>query len=138
MSQIALVQQTLNDVMPRADDMARAFYERLFELDPALKPLFTHDPAEQRRKFTEMLAIMIQSLDRLHTVLPDIHQLGLRHAEYGVRSEHYAIAGVALLGAIEATLGHRLSDEARAAWVEAYGLLTNAMQTAPYSPPSPV
>jgi hemoglobin-like flavoprotein len=130
LSHIALVQQTLIDVLPRADAMAQAFYQRLFELDPTLQSLFTHDPAEQRRKFTDMLATLVQGLDRLHTVLPEIHQLGLRHAQYGVKPEHYALAGVALLWAVERTLGQPLSEETRSAWIEAYDLLTTAMQAA--------
>lgn len=130
LTHIALVQQTLIDIMPQADSMAQAFYRRLFELDPSLQSLFTHDPVEQRRKFTDMLAALIQGLDRLHTILPEIHQLGLRHAQYGVKPEHYAIAGVALLWAVEHTLGRRLTEEARSAWVEAYDLITTAMQAA--------
>lgn len=134
MSDIALVQQSLIDVWPRADAMAQAFYRRLFELDPSLQSLFTYDPAEQRRKFTDMLATLVQGLDRLQTVLPEIHQMGLRHAQYGVKPEHYALAGVALLWALEHTLGHRLPEETRSAWIEAYDLLTTAMQ-APSLPP---
>lgn len=128
MTYIALVQQTLLAVLPQADAMAQAFYQRLFALDPTLQSLFTHDPAEQRRKFTDMLTTLIQGLDRLHTVLPEIHQLGFRHTGYGVQPEHYALAGVALLGAVEQVLDHPLSDDARAAWIEAYDLLTTAMQ----------
>jgi len=138
LTRIALVQQTLIDVLPQADAMAQAFYQRLLELDPALQSLFTHDPAEQRRKFTDMLATLIQGLDRLHTVLPEIHALGLRHAQYGVKPEHYALAGVALLGALEHTLGHRLPEDTRSAWIEAYELLTTAMQAAAPSSVSPV
>jgi nitric oxide dioxygenase len=129
LSHIALVQQSLIDVLPKSDTMARAFYRRLFELDPSLRSLFRHDPAEQRRKFTDMLVTLIQGLDRLNTVLPEIQQLGLRHAQYGVKPEHYALAGVALLWAMEHTLGHPLSQETRSAWIEAYELLTTAMQS---------
>ncbi len=120
MSNIALIQQTMIDILPRADAMAQTFYQRLFELDPTLRPLFTHDPAEQRRKFMDMLATLIRGLDRLHTILPEIHQLGLRHAQYGVRPEHYATAGAALLWAVEHTLDYPLTRETRAAWIEAY------------------
>jgi hemoglobin-like flavoprotein len=71
-------------------------------------------------------------------VLPEIRELGLRHVEYGVKPEHYALAGVALLGALEQTLGHRLPEQTRSAWIEAYELLTTAMQAAAPSSLSPV
>jgi hemoglobin-like flavoprotein len=134
LSTIVLLQQTLNDVLPQADALAQAFYQRLFELDPSLQFLFTHDPAEQRRKFMDMLASLIQGLDRLHTVLPEIYQLGLRHAQYGVKPEHYATAGVALLWALDQTLGQPMPEQTRSAWIEAYDLLTTAMQAAGSSP----
>ncbi len=133
LSHIALVQQTLTDILPQADAMAQAFYQRLFELDPSLRPLFTHDPVQQRRKFIDMLVTLILGLDRLDTVLPEIHNLGLRHAQYGVKPEHYATAGEALLWAVEHTLGHGLSEEGRSAWIEAYELLTTAMKAGSYS-----
>ena len=133
MSHIALVQQSLIDVLPKSDTMARAFYRRLFELDPSLRSLFRHDPAEQRRKFTDMLVTLIQGLDRLNTVLPEIHQLGLRHAQYGVKPGHYVLAREALLWALEHTLGQRLPEETRSAWIEVYDLLATAMQAAALS-----
>jgi hemoglobin-like flavoprotein len=128
LSHIALVQRTLIDVLPQADAMAQAFYQRLFELDPTLQPLFPDDPAEQRHEFTDKLATLVHGLDRLHTVLPEIHQLGRRYAQYGVKPEHYALAGVALLWALEHTLGEPLSEESRMAWIEAYDLLATALQ----------
>jgi len=128
LSHIALAQQVMIDIWPQADAAAQAFYQRLFEMDPSLRSLFTHEPAEQRRKFMDMLATLIAGLDRLHILLPEIHELGRRHADYGVKPEHYAVAGVALLGAVEQTLGHQLADDARSAWIQAYELLTNAMR----------
>ena len=125
---IALVEASFEKMVPIAEAAADLFYGRLFELDPTLQPLFTLDPAEQRRKFMEMLATLVQGLDRLHTVLPELHQLGRRHAQYGVKPEHYALAGVALLWALEHTLGEPLSEESRLAWIEAYDLLSTAMQ----------
>jgi len=137
LSHIALVQQTLIEVSPQADAMAQAFYQRLFELDPSLQSLFTHDWTGQRRKFTDTLTTLVQGLDRLHTVLPEIHQLGLRHVQYGVKPEHYATAGMALLWALEHSLGHPLPEETRSAWIEAYQLLTTAIQAGDFSPASP-
>ena len=134
MSHIALAQQVMIDILPQSDAAAQAFYQRLFELDPSLRTLFTHDPTEQRRKFMDMLATLMAGLDRLHTLLPELHELGRRHADYGVRPEHYAVAGVALLGAVEQTLGHQLSDDARSAWIQAYELLTNAMKVSGLPP----
>jgi hypothetical protein len=67
--QIALVQATWQQVAPIAGTAARLFYERLFELEPALRPLFGRtDMHEQRRKLMQMLALAVAALDRLETL----------------------------------------------------------------------
>jgi hemoglobin-like flavoprotein len=48
--QIHLIRQTFALVAPHADAAASAFYKRLFELDPSLRPLFRPDLTEQGHK----------------------------------------------------------------------------------------
>ena len=45
--QIALVQTSFDLILPIADTAAALFYEQLFTLDPALRPLFSGDMPEQ-------------------------------------------------------------------------------------------
>ena len=40
---------------PIAADAAELFYQRLFILDPSLRPLFKNDLEEQKRKLMQML-----------------------------------------------------------------------------------
>ena len=52
-SDVALVQSSWDQVLPIADTAAKLFYGRLFEIDPALKPLFSQtDMVEQRKKLS--------------------------------------------------------------------------------------
>ena len=48
--QIALVQQSFTIAAPQAQQIASCFYQRLFELDPTLRRLFTGDMREQEDK----------------------------------------------------------------------------------------
>ena len=48
--QVTLVRETWAQVVPIADKAAGLFYGKLFELDPALKPLFKGDMTEQGQK----------------------------------------------------------------------------------------
>jgi hypothetical protein len=48
--QKVLVQTTFARIAPSADEAAAMFYERLFELDSTLRPLFKGDLREQGRK----------------------------------------------------------------------------------------
>ena len=53
--------------------------------------------------------------------------LGRRHAGYGVREEHYATVGAALLWTLEQGLGDTFTTPVRDAWATAYGTLASVM-----------
>ena len=114
-------------VVPMADEAAQLFYARLFELDPSLRPLFHSDPSVQRQKLMEALGHVVACAGRPNELLPMLSTLGERHVHYGVRVEHYARAGEALLWTLDEGLGLLHSREARDAWVAAYELVATAM-----------
>jgi len=60
--QIALVQQTFALAAPRANEVAACFYQRLFDLDPTLRPLFTGDLKQQGEKLMTVLAFAVRGL----------------------------------------------------------------------------
>ena len=95
--QIELVQRTFTLAAPMADEIANHFYQRLFELDPALRPLFHGDIQQQGSKLMTMLAVAVRGLDRPETILEPVRRLGERHSGYGVQPHHYATVGQALL-----------------------------------------
>ena len=128
--QIELVQTSFVDVLPIADTAAALFYDRLFELDPSLRPMFRGDMKEQGKKLMDMIAVVIVNLPRLTGILTSVRALGTRHAAYGVRDEHYDVVGEALLWTLAKGLRGAFTDEVAAAWSAAYGLLAGAMQDA--------
>lgn len=113
------------------DDLARAFYSRLFEIDPTAAPLFSStDMPAQRQKLIAMLNGLVDALDDPPRLVPEAAGLARRHVHYGVTDAQYDSVGAALLHAFEETLGEAFSDEARAAWSEAYTLLASIMRRA--------
>jgi hemoglobin-like flavoprotein len=125
---IALVKETWAKVVPIADTAATLFYERLFETSPQLAPMFAGvDFPQQRNKLVKAINMVVVSLDRIDSLLPMIRDMGLRHAGYGVRDEHYGQVGAALLWTLETGLGDNWSDEAAMAWTLAYQLLADTM-----------
>jgi hemoglobin-like flavoprotein len=127
---IALVQRTFAELLPMADTAAPLFYERLFVLDPTLRPLFHGDMREQGRKLMAMLQTVVGGLRQLEELVPLVQQLGVRHRGYGVTDAHYATVGAALLWTLEQGLGERFTPEVQAAWTSAYTLLANTMRAA--------
>ena len=123
-----LVKTSFAQVAKIADIAAALFYQRLFELDPALKPLFKGDLVEQGRKLMQMLALTVGGLEYFETMQPALRQLGARHLSYGVTAEHYQTVGAALLWTLEQGLGTGFTDEVRAAWTAVYTLVAETMQ----------
>jgi hemoglobin-like flavoprotein len=128
--QKVLVQSTFAKVAPIADAAAAMFYARLFELDPSLRPLFTTDLAEQGRKLMQMIAVAVNGLDRLDELVPAVRQLGVRHARYGVKDQHYDTVAEALLWTLERGLGSDFTPAVRDAWTTVYGVLATTMKEA--------
>ncbi len=128
--QITLVQDSFARVAPIAEMAADLFYNRLFELDPSLRPMFPTDLTEQKRKLMAALKVVVSSLTRLEAIMPAVQELGRKHAGYGVRPEHYQTVAAALLWTLEQGLGEAFTSEVRAAWVAAYTLLAQTMVAA--------
>jgi hemoglobin-like flavoprotein len=126
--QINLVQATFADVRPIAPVAAELFYTRLFVLDPSLRPMFRGDLVHQGRMLMAMLNSAVNGLTQLDTMVPVVRQLGARHAKYGVRDEHYATVGSALLWTLEQGLGEKFTPAVRDAWATAYDMLAGVMQ----------
>jgi hemoglobin-like flavoprotein len=126
--QIKLVQASFAQVRPIAATAAELFYNRLFSLDPALRPMFKGDIARQGQMLMSMIGAAVLGLGNLERLAPVVRDLGARHAGYGVRTEHYATVGAALLWTLEQGLGPLFTDEVREAWTAAYGLLSDVMQ----------
>ena len=130
-TQIALVHDTFETVRPILEPAALMFYERLFELDPSLRSLFRGSREAQAQKLAQALAVVVKGLANPPQLRGAIEALGRRHAGYGVRDEHYATVGAALIWTLEQGLGAAFTPDVRAAWVEAYGWLAGVMREAP-------
>jgi hemoglobin-like flavoprotein len=128
--QITLVQTSFAQVTPIADTAAALFYQRLFELNPALRPLFKGDMREQGKKLMLMLKIVVSGLDRLEMIVPAVQELGRRHVVYGVQAAHYDTVGAALLWTLRQGLNETFTPDIEAAWAAAYTLLAETMKAA--------
>src|SRR5246127_1135921 len=127
--QVTLVQQTFALVVPVADKAAETFYGRLFDVAPAVKPLFRGDMTEQRHKLMATLAVVVRGLSDLPSILPAASALAKRHVDYGAKPEHYPVVGSALLWTLEKGLGDGWTSEVASAWREAYGVLSGFMMS---------
>lgn len=134
-AQINLVQESFAKVAPISEQAATLFYDRLFEIAPAVKVMFPADMTEQRRKLMATLAVVVNGLSNLDSVLPAASALAKRHVSYGARPEHYPVVGGALLWTLEKGLGEAWTADVADAWTAAYGTLSGYMISEAYGSP---
>ncbi len=128
--QKTLVQESFKCVLPIADTAAKLFYQKLFELDPELKPLFKGNMEEQGKKLMKMIATAVNGLDRLDEIVPAVQDLGVRHVAYGIKDEDYDTVGEALLWTLQQGLDDMFTPEVKEAWIAVYGILSDTMKGA--------
>src|SRR5882762_7885131 len=131
-TQIKLVQDSFSKVVPISEQAAVLFYDRLFEVAPAVKAMFPSDMTEQRRKLMATLAVVVGGLSNLESILPAASALATRHVAYGAKAEHYPVVGGALLWTLEKGLGPDWTPAVAEAWTAAYATLSDYMISQAY------
>ena len=130
--QVKLVQQSFAKVAPISEQAAELFYGRLFEVAPTVRAMFPDDMTEQRKKLMATLAVVVNGLGNLESILPAASALAKRHVSYGAKPAHYPVVGGALLWTLEKGLGDAWTPETAAAWTAAYGTLSGYMISEAY------
>ncbi|MBT3559282.1 MAG: MBL fold metallo-hydrolase [Rhodospirillales bacterium] len=128
--QIELVQSTFSEVAKIKEAAAELFYGRLFEMDPKLESLFSGDLKEQGKALMGMIAVAVNGLNKLDTIVPAVQELGVRHAGYGVAEKDYDTVAGALLWTLEQGLGDLYTPEVAEAWTAVYVVLATTMKDA--------
>lgn len=128
--QIRIVQSTWLKVLPIQEAAAQLFYNRLFEVDPALRNLFRGDMYQQGQKLMQLIDAAVNGLSRIEQLMPLVQALGRRHATYGVKDDDYGTVGAALLWTLDKGLGCEFTPQARDAWTSVYGALATTMREA--------
>jgi hemoglobin-like flavoprotein len=130
--QVTLVQDSFAKVAPISGKAAELFYGRLFEIAPQVRAMFPDDMSEQRKKLMSTLAIVVNGLGNLDTILPAASALAKRHVGYGAEAAHYPVVGEALLWTLEKGLGDAWTPPVAAAWTAAYTTLSGFMISEAY------
>lgn len=125
-----LVKESFDLIEPIAPRAAELFYANLFALDPSLQSLFKSDMVAQGEKLMKMLGVAVSLLDKPQVLIPALESLGRRHADYGVRDEHYDTVGSALISTLQQGTGVAFTPEVREAWIDVYGVVSRTMKEA--------
>ena len=125
--QVKLVADSFQKVLPVAGVTADLFYDHLFEIAPETRALFPDDLNAQKQKLITMLSTVVAGLHEFNRIASVVEELGVRHATYGVVEKHYKAFGIALMQALDQSLGVDFTPPVKEAWAEAYMTLASAM-----------
>jgi hemoglobin-like flavoprotein len=128
--QIGHVRSSFALVEPIAQQAAALFYDNLFTADPKLRRLFQGNMAQQGARLMTMIGAAVDLLEEPDALVPVLRKLGARHVNYGVRDEHYATVGAALLKTLQQGLGNAYTDDVHAAWNALYSVVSATMMDA--------
>ena len=119
-SNIELVKRSWSIVATiEMENVGELFYNRLFQLMPEVRPLFSRSPIpEQSKKLLTMLSYIITKLDTLEDILEEVTKLAKRHIHYAVRDEHYEEVGSAWLWTLQKGLSKQWNEELTQAWTK--------------------
>jgi hemoglobin-like flavoprotein len=96
--------------------------------------MFKGDLKAQSRKLMDTLALAIGMLRDMSMLVTTLEGLAKRHVGYGVKDEHYAKVGEALLWTLEKGLGTAFTADAKFAWTTLYGAVSDIMRKAAAKP----
>jgi hemoglobin-like flavoprotein len=123
-----LVKRSWRQVGDDAPRLAELFYSRLFEMAPPLRQLFQGDLKLQQQRLATMMDTLAADIDRVEELRPVLHDLGTRHARYGVTDAQYELFGDALMWAFQRVLWSDFTPDVEEAWRAAYRLMAEAMK----------
>jgi nitric oxide dioxygenase len=111
-----LIRQSFDSAREYSTSLTKLFYGRLFNVAPHLRALFKISLEEQSRKLLDMLASIVDAIDRVDELRPRLVELGRKHVDYGVKPEHYDLVRVSLLWALAQALERGFDAETKSAW----------------------
>ena len=126
-SEIVLIRESFDRISVGLR-FSHKFYARLFEIAPELRARFPADLSAQVRKLMNMLAALVDKLDRPHELALTLEALGAQHRDYGVMPADFAPVGRALFETLEGELGPHFDGVTRSAWIALYALASGWMQ----------
>lgn len=125
--QKALVQESFKVVEKISDVAADMFYQRLFDIEPDLRSLFSEDLREQKKKLMGALKVLVNTLDHPDKLIPILEDMGRKHKTYGVVEDHFVPVADALVWTLEEGLGSDFTEEVRHAWTALYSAVASIM-----------
>ena len=104
-----------------------AFYARLFEAAPSVRPLFPEDMFTQSEKLWKSIVAVVEYVEDLEALRPVLRDMGARHVHYGAEPAHYAVVAQTLVETLADIMGPSWSEDQEKAWTHVLGQVAEMM-----------
>lgn len=125
--QIEDIRESYARIKPEAERISHLFYEDLFRREPKLRQLFGPDLGHQGMSFMKALEAIVQHLDNPPELDAVVEELGVIHAPFHIRPEHYRAMEDSLIDTMTYALGEHLTNSVERAWRSAFSQIGAAM-----------
>jgi hemoglobin-like flavoprotein len=125
---IQLVKESWAQVSHAADEVARSFYAKIFQLDADVARKFAGtDMTAQHANLAKALDTVVSGLGDPDALRGPLQELGARHVAHGVSERDFAPVGEALLATLREGFCDQWNDSLEKAWLAAWALVSVQM-----------
>mmetsp|Transcript_20893 Transcript_20893/g.21562 ORF Transcript_20893/g.21562 Transcript_20893/m.21562 type:complete len:211 (-) Transcript_20893:45-677(-) len=96
------------------------FYERLFDVHPMCRPLFTSGIISQGKFLVKMVSLILNCLKNKEKFVKTMEDLAMRHCERGIRGVEYGVVGDVLFYTLQETSGGLYTPAVEACWKKVF------------------
>lgn len=98
-------------------DLFTAFFEELFVVAPAVRPLFSADRLDQADKLHQTLKNLLRAMEQPEQLTGKLYDLGAAHASLNVEDAHYDVLRDVLVSCLSTRVVN-WNPEYEAAWIK--------------------
>lgn len=107
------------------------FYNRLFEIAPEVRIYFPDDMSKLAEKLSYTLNLLVTNLHDFENLKPALEDLGRKHREMGVLSNHYTYVVNSLLYTVKEVMDVYYHEDMGKAWKKVLVAVSTIMINAP-------
>lgn len=116
-----VIKQSFPKVLVQTMKNGIMLYEKLFELEPATKPLFRNTSMErQGQMLVAAIGKIVKGLENPEELEKDLVALAKRHIGYGLKPEYFVHFGSAMMYMLKNSMGEVWNAEMEDAWKSVY------------------
>jgi len=114
--QLEDLRSSLKLMAPQGEQLAAAFFTRLFKAHPPLRAMFPLDTTRRNQDLLAALGTLTKNATRLTAIEHLLTEFGVRNLHSGILPHHYGMARDAMLVAMRETSGESWTPEIEEAW----------------------